>query len=81
MNNTTKFNASELTQLGLSAQAVAKLLGVSTRHIWALHSSGRLPKPFKLGRATRWDRRELERWMAAGAPPRDQWDRVKDGVR
>lgn len=55
--------------------AVADMLYVSERHIWALNSSGRLPRPIRLGRAVRWDRNELERWIAAGAPTREAWER------
>lgn len=63
--------------LALSAQGVARLLGVSRAHIWKLHSQGKLPSPVRLGRSVRWDRRELEAWLAAGCPPRDRWKRGK----
>lgn len=60
--------------LALSVEAVAQLLDISPRHVWALHSSGRLgPLPVRFGRAVRWNRRELEEWLDAGAPPRDRW--------
>lgn len=69
--------ASQLTRLGLAAGEVAVLLGVSTRHVWAMHSAAQLPRPVKLGHSTRWNRLELEQWLAAGAPPRDRWERER----
>jgi excisionase family DNA binding protein len=65
---------SSSTKLVLSASETAGLLGISRAHLWRLHSSGRLPRPIRLGRAVRWDRKTLEAWVAAGAPPRDQWE-------
>ncbi len=73
-------NQSEATErLALSAAAVARLLGISERHTWALNSSGRLPKPIRLGRAVRWPVDELRAWLAAGAPPRDRWEAMREG--
>ena len=64
-------------RLAIPAPEVAELLGVSERHIWGLNSSGRVPRPIHLGRSVRWDRAELKAWLAAGAPPRDTWERMK----
>ena len=55
------------------AAGVAKLLGVSRRHIQALDSSGRIPAPIKLGRCSRWSIEEIRRWSAAGGPSRVRW--------
>ena len=72
MSNTTNSPASE--RLALSAAEVAKLLGISQRHLWAMHASGRLgPLPVRFGRAVRWNAAELAAWLDAGAPPRDRW--------
>lgn len=58
----------------LAAAAVAQRLGISERHLWAMHSSGRLgPLPLRFGRAVRWIAAEIEAWIAADAPPRDRW--------
>jgi len=65
-------------QLAIPAPQAAKLLGISTRHLWALHSSGRLPSPIRLGRSVRWRRDELGRWLAAGCPSRDKWEAMAD---
>ena len=64
-------------KLLVNAQEAARLAGISERHWWALHSSGRIgPRPIALGRAKRWSVRELENWIAAGAPGRDRWEAI-----
>jgi len=66
--------------LALAAADVARLLNISQRHLWALHSSGRLgPLPVRLGRAVRWNAAELAAWMDADAPPRDRWLAMRRG--
>ena len=75
MNNTTHLESSE--RLAVPARQVAKLLSISERHVWALDSSGRLPRPSRLGRAVRWNVDELRRWQDAGCPARDEWERIK----
>lgn len=66
--------------LAVSAIEAAEMLHVSERHIWALQSSGRIPRPVKLGRCVRWPVDELRDWLAAGAPERGKWEnaRTKD---
>lgn len=68
-------------KLALSAQEVAEVLGVSRAHVWRLHSSGRIPKPVRLGRAVRWNRKTLEDWLEAGGPSRDQWESSYPGKK
>lgn len=65
---------SEPNCLALPAAEVAKLLGISERHLWACHASGQLgPGPISIGRSKRWLVDELRDWLAAGAPPRNRW--------
>jgi len=52
----------------LDVNAVAQLLSCSTRHVYRLADSGRMPRPRKLGVLARWDRGELEKWLADGCP-------------
>ncbi|HEY1599473.1 MAG TPA: helix-turn-helix domain-containing protein [Pirellulales bacterium] len=65
--------------LALPAAGVARFLNVSERHLWALNSSGRLPKPIRLGRAVRWSVEELRAWLAAGSPERSRWEAIRKG--
>ena len=52
----------------LDVNAVAQFLSCSTRHVYRLADSGRMPRPRKLGVLVRWDRLELEKWLADGCP-------------
>ena len=68
-------NTSE--RMALSVAEVAELLNVSTRHIWKLHATGRLPAPIRLGRSVRWRADELRAWLEAGCPSRECWAKMK----
>lgn len=57
-------------KLLLSAGEAASVLGISRSALYALHSSGRLPLPVKLGRRTLWRAEELRNWTRAGCPTR-----------
>jgi excisionase family DNA binding protein len=52
----------------LDVNAVAQFLSCSTRHVYRLADSRRMPRPRKLGALVRWDRQELEKWLADGCP-------------
>lgn len=62
-------------------QAAALIsLGVSTfqRH----RAAGKIgPAPIKLGKATRWDRAEFEKWIDAGCPDQKAWKAIKSNTR
>ena len=75
MNTTSHSDSTE--RLALPAEEVARLLGISTRHLWSLNSSGRLPRPIRFGRAVRWNLEELRAWLAAGAPERTKWEEIR----
>lgn len=44
----------------LSARQAADHLGISVRHLYALVHDGKLPKPVKLGRLSRWNREKID---------------------
>lgn len=70
--------SADLNQLATTAAELAKLLGISERHLWAMNANGRLgPEPFAFGRSKRWSVDEVRRWLAAGAPSRNQWSEMK----
>jgi excisionase family DNA binding protein len=52
----------------LSVDQVARLLGCSSRHVYRLADSGRLPRPLKLGALVRWPRKAIDEWLANGCP-------------
>ena len=49
---------------------IARALGCSERHVHRMKSAGQMPKPVRLGRLLRWDRKVLEAWIASGCPAR-----------
>ena len=53
----------------LDVEGVAALLNCSTRHIYRLADSGRMPRPLKLGALCRWSRAAVEDWIGRGCPP------------
>ena len=60
-------------KLLLNAAETAAMIGVHRTHIYALHNSGRLPLPVRLGRRTLWRAEELRDWTRAGCPDRRKW--------
>ena len=71
----------EQKRLAVSADELAELLGISSRHVWGLNSSGKLPKPVRFGRNVRWSVAELRAWLDAGAPERSRWEILRDADR
>ncbi len=59
----TKFSA-EL----LNVEQVAKTLNCSSRHVYRMSDSGRMPRPVKLGALVRWSRAAIEKWIIEGCP-------------
>lgn len=58
------------TPVLLSVGNVAGLLNCSKQHVRRLADAGRMPRPMKLGGLVRWNRTEIEKWIAAGCPER-----------
>lgn len=52
----------------LDVKQTAKLLSASTRTVYRLADSGKMPRPIKLGALVRWRRDELCRWINNGCP-------------
>ena len=52
----------------LDVMAMAELLDCSPRHVRRMADSGLMPRPVHIGRLFRWQRLEIEKWIAAGCP-------------
>jgi excisionase family DNA binding protein len=52
----------------LDVKKVAELLGLSPRTIYRLTDSARMPKPLKIGAASRFRASEIRAWIEAGCP-------------
>jgi excisionase family DNA binding protein len=57
----------------IDTREASRLLKVSSRTIWGMSHSGRMPSPIKIGKAVRWNRVELQDWVHAGCPPQEKW--------
>jgi excisionase family DNA binding protein len=58
----------------MTVAEVAAYLHISRTTLFGLLSSERFgPRKLRLGRCLRISRLELDRWIAAGAPPRNKW--------
>jgi len=63
-------------RLLIGTKQAAAMLSIGRSHFYGLHSSGRLgPMPIKLGKRSLWDRKELAKWVSAGCPSRQEWQR------
>ncbi len=66
----------------INAVEVGRLLGVSRKGVYDLIAQGALPGGIKLGaKLRRWDRGDLERWIAAGCPSAARWTTMRGGAR
>ncbi len=65
----------------LSVDTLAQLLELSTRQVRRLDVTGKVPKPFKIGRSVRWRRSEILAWLEAGMPERGDWEIIKRETR
>ena len=80
MEETTQNQKADMKEgvLALSAGELAEKLGVSERHIWRQHVTGKLPKPIRIGKSVRWLVSEIKGWLEAGAPDRKTWEAMKE---
>ena len=53
----------------LDVQAVASILGISTRSVYRLRDDGEMPASLRLGALVRWSQKSIEEWIAAGCKP------------
>jgi predicted DNA-binding transcriptional regulator AlpA len=55
----------------LPIEDVALILAVSIRSVQRLNSAGDLPEPVLIRGSVRWRRADIEAWVAAGCPKRE----------
>jgi len=58
----------------LSAETLAGMLSLSKRTIFRLNSSGRLPKPLRIGGSLRWKSGDILRWIELGCCSRAEFN-------
>jgi predicted DNA-binding transcriptional regulator AlpA len=60
----------------------AALAGISRSTWHSLRAAGKIgPAPIKLGRAVRWNRVEVESWIANGCPDKRSWEAMQAGAK
>jgi excisionase family DNA binding protein len=52
----------------IASKEAAKLLKVSERTLWRMHTTGEMPPPIRIGRAVRWSLETLKKWVEEGCP-------------
>lgn len=57
----------------LTAPELAAALRITVRGLTKSVGEGRVPRPLKLGRLSRWRADEMAAWLRAGAPPATEW--------
>jgi predicted DNA-binding transcriptional regulator AlpA len=67
-----------IPQLVFTAAEAAAMFQKSIRTWRTWDSSGKIPKPLRIGRATYWRPEELRAWVAAGCPDRETWDAMRE---
>ena len=68
MDECERVEGTEALPALLDVEQVAKLLGCSTRHVYRLADSGRMPRPVKLGALNRWPKAAILAWIDDGCP-------------
>ncbi len=65
-------------KLVIDTKDLAKLLGVSTRHIASMRYKQLLPNTVRLGTSVRFILEEIEAWLRAGCPNMEDWENMKE---
>ena len=64
----------------LTVKDLSGRLRISTRQVWKLLASGRIPKPVRLSRSVRWRLGDIEDWVDMGCPSREVFEARKAAV-
>jgi len=70
-------NAAEPLSLLVPDTVAARMASVGRSTWWRLHAAAKTPAAVKLGRSVRWNRAELEAWIAVGCPVRREWEAIR----
>jgi predicted DNA-binding transcriptional regulator AlpA len=77
----TNHTPSGAAPLLVTANQAASMCGRSVRTWRAWDSSGRIPSPIRIGSSTLWRAAELQAWVEAGCPSREEWESLQGEAR
>ena len=63
--------------LAVDAKGLAAMLSGSLRWVRTQDAAGKLPAPVRVAGRVLWVRAEIESWLNAGCPPRDEWAAIR----
>lgn len=52
----------------IDVKTMAGMLACSQRSVWRMADAGRMPRPMKIGGMARWNRVDIETWIAQRCP-------------
>ena len=61
----------------LSAKELAKILSLSKRQVFRLHSFAKIPAPLRIGGSVRWSEQTIRTWMSYGTPDRKTFEAMQ----
>ncbi len=73
----TKKTTQNVAQMLLTYRQAAEFLGISVNHLIRLNHAEKIPAPIRMGKSIRFNQQELQNWINAGGPSRNQWQRMK----
>lgn len=74
-------SATSTTQRLLRDGELARVMNISKSLVHKRNRMGLLPMPIRIGRVLRWDANEIQAWIDAGLPSREQWIAIKEALR
>ena len=65
----------------VGADELARMLSVSSRHIWRLRAACKIPRPVSIGSCVRWIEDDIKTWIRWGCPSHKQFEARKAAQR
>jgi len=65
------------TMSAISIKEVAKRLSLSPRTLHRMNASGKIFAPIRVNNSIRFNEQELNAWLLAGCPDRQEWEWLK----
>lgn len=62
----------------IDANAAARMCSMHRASWYKAVAGGKAPASVRIGRMVRWRLEEIEAWIAAGCPPRDKWEAMRN---